>query len=169
MQASGPGGAKQDAVFRQLAGQACSVIRIPQAPGSGRVPATCIEPSRTRDDTELKSPDGDVRSLTTKTERNGILAGDLFVDCTGMASMNLGRHYGVGSRERADLLFNDSALAAQAPHWPDGFRPERAADFQASHCVGGSWFVSEEVISGGDFDAVGQAARAAMRVIDGAG
>jgi tryptophan halogenase len=59
-------------------------------------------------------PDGDIRSLSTAN--NGELEGDLFVDCTGMASMLLGKHYGIGYRDRSNVLFNDSALALQVPY-----------------------------------------------------
>ncbi len=59
-------------------------------------------------------PDGDIRSLTT--ERNGEIEADLFIDCTGTASLLLGRHYQIPFIERKDILFNDSALAVQIPH-----------------------------------------------------
>ncbi len=57
---------------------------------------------------------GDIASLDTKN--NGALEGDLFVDCTGMASMLLGKHFGVGFVDKKDVLFNDSALAVQVPY-----------------------------------------------------
>ncbi|NCF25315.1 MAG: tryptophan 7-halogenase [Gammaproteobacteria bacterium] len=59
-------------------------------------------------------PDGDIESLTTAASGN--LEGDLFIDCTGMAAMLLGKHYGVGYRDRSNILFNDSALALQVPY-----------------------------------------------------
>jgi len=57
---------------------------------------------------------GDIASLNTKN--NGALVGDLFIDCTGMASMLLGKHFGVGFVDKKDVLFNDSALAVQVPY-----------------------------------------------------
>jgi hypothetical protein len=57
---------------------------------------------------------GDIASLQTK--EHGVLEGDLFVDCTGMQSLLLGRHYGVPLLHRKDVLFNDSALAVQVPY-----------------------------------------------------
>jgi tryptophan halogenase len=60
---------------------------------------------------------GDIASLQTRT--GGALAGDLFVDCTGMASLLLGRHYQVGFISQRHVLFNDSALAVQVPHARD--------------------------------------------------
>ena len=59
-------------------------------------------------------PDGDIRSLSTA--KHGELEGELFVDCTGMASMLLGKHYGIGYRDCSNVLFNDSALALQVPY-----------------------------------------------------
>ena len=59
-------------------------------------------------------PDGDIESLSTAN--SGELEGDLFIDCTGMASMLLGKHHGIGYRDRSNVLFNDSALALQVPY-----------------------------------------------------
>ena len=57
---------------------------------------------------------GDIASV--QTQASGALAGDLFVDCTGMASLLLGRHYGVAWVPQRQVLFNDSALAVQLPY-----------------------------------------------------
>ncbi|MFT4767829.1 MAG: tryptophan halogenase [Glaciecola sp.] len=56
---------------------------------------------------------GDIRALHTSTGR--VVTGDLFVDCTGMRSLLLGEHYGVGFKDMSDVLFNDTALAVQVP------------------------------------------------------
>ena len=61
-------------------------------------------------------PDADIRSLTTA--KSGDLEGDLFIDCTGFAALLLGRHYGVRYIDQDHVLFNNCALAAQAPY-PD--------------------------------------------------
>jgi hypothetical protein len=58
--------------------------------------------------------DGDIGAL--RTREAGLVEGDLFVDCTGMASLLLGRHYGVPFVSRRDVLFNDRALAVQMPY-----------------------------------------------------
>ncbi len=58
--------------------------------------------------------DGDIASLDTK--KSGLHAGDLFVDCTGMSSMLLGMHFGVGFVDKQKVLFNNTALAAQVPY-----------------------------------------------------
>jgi glycine/D-amino acid oxidase-like deaminating enzyme len=60
---------------------------------------------------------GDIASLQTKG--HGSVAGDLFVDCTGMASLLLGRHYGVELVPQRQVLFNDRALAVQVPYARD--------------------------------------------------
>jgi 2-polyprenyl-6-methoxyphenol hydroxylase-like FAD-dependent oxidoreductase len=59
---------------------------------------------------------GNIAHLETKSQ--GVLAGDLFVDCTGMQSLLLGQHYGVGFRSQKHVLFNDTALALQI-RYPD--------------------------------------------------
>lgn len=60
------------------------------------------------------SESGDIASLGTKN--SGVLEGDLFVDCTGMSSMLLGKHFGVGFVDKKGVLFNDTALAVQVPY-----------------------------------------------------
>lgn len=57
---------------------------------------------------------GDIASLETTT--HGRIAGDLFIDCSGMRSMLLGGHFGVPFIDRSDVLFNDTALAVQVPY-----------------------------------------------------
>lgn len=57
---------------------------------------------------------GDIASLRTRD--HGALAGDLFVDCSGLPSLLLGGHYGVPLRSQREVLFNDAALAMQVPY-----------------------------------------------------
>lgn len=57
--------------------------------------------------------DGYIESLNTKL--NGLVPGDLFIDCTGFASLLLGGHYQVPFINKGDILFNDTALAVQVP------------------------------------------------------
>jgi hypothetical protein len=65
--------------------------------------------------TGIRSHDnGDIAALHTKA--HGDLEGDVFVDCTGMQSLLLGKHYGVPFISQRDVLFNDSALAVQVPY-----------------------------------------------------
>ena len=57
---------------------------------------------------------GDIAALQLRV--HGRLAGDLFVDCSGMQSLLLGRHYKVPFLSQRHVLFNDSALAVQVPY-----------------------------------------------------
>lgn len=57
---------------------------------------------------------GDIQSLAT--ENNGDLPGDMFVDCTGLASLLLSKHYKIPLVSKKKILFNDAALAAQVPY-----------------------------------------------------
>ena len=57
---------------------------------------------------------GDIASLATQA--NGDLHGDLFIDCTGLASIILGKHYKIPFISKKEFLFNDAALAAQVPY-----------------------------------------------------
>ena len=82
------------------------------------------------------SPDGDIESLSTAN--SGDLEGDLFVDCTGMASMLLGKHYGIGYRDRSNVLFNDSALALQVPY-ADQAGPIASQTLSTAQSAGWIW------------------------------
>jgi hypothetical protein len=53
------------------------------------------------------------------TRAQGPLAADLFVDCTGLQSLLLGRHYQTPFLSQKHVLFNDSALALQVPYPTD--------------------------------------------------
>lgn len=60
---------------------------------------------------------GDIESLTLK--QNGKLSADLYIDCSGFASILLGKAMKVPFKSTADVLFNDSALALQVPYEED--------------------------------------------------
>src|SRR6201996_5240937 len=62
----------------------------------------------------LSHDDGDIAALRTRA--HGDIEGDLFVDCSGMASVLIGQHFGVAMRSCRHQLFNDSALALQVPY-----------------------------------------------------
>lgn len=57
---------------------------------------------------------GDIAALQTR--HHGSVAGDLFIDCSGMQARLLAGHYGVGSVSARPWLFCDSALALQLPY-----------------------------------------------------
>ncbi|NQY64066.1 MAG: tryptophan 7-halogenase [Alteromonadaceae bacterium] len=58
--------------------------------------------------------DGDIATVSTKA--NGNIAGDLFIDCSGGASLLLGKHFNVPFISKKHILFNDTALAVQVPY-----------------------------------------------------
>ncbi len=61
--------------------------------------------------------EGDIASVTTDSV--GIVAGDLFIDCSGAQSLLLGKHYQIPFCSKKSVLFNDSALAVQIPYDDD--------------------------------------------------
>lgn len=56
---------------------------------------------------------GELSSVTT--EGHGDLSADFFVDCTGFASLLIGRTLGVPFTSYKDILFNDRAVAMPTP------------------------------------------------------
>jgi tryptophan 7-halogenase len=60
---------------------------------------------------------GDIQALVTDNQGN--VEGDLFIDCTGLQSLLLGKHYGIPFVSHQETLFNNSALAVQIPYMDD--------------------------------------------------
>jgi hypothetical protein len=65
-------------------------------------------------DAVLTAEDGDITALQTRS--HGPLAGDLFIDCSGLSARLIGEHFGVGLKSERDVLFNDAALPVQVPY-----------------------------------------------------
>ncbi len=65
--------------------------------------------------------EGDIKSLTTTTRE---IEGELFVDCSGMQSILLGKHFKIPITRKHKYLFNDSALAAQVPYKDQNYEIE---------------------------------------------
>jgi tryptophan halogenase len=63
------------------------------------------------------SEDGYITSLST--EKNELLEADLFIDCSGSASVLLGKHFEEPFVSQQSVLFNDRALAVQVPYSDD--------------------------------------------------
>ncbi|HEY9108695.1 MAG TPA: tryptophan 7-halogenase, partial [Roseateles sp.] len=82
---------------------------------------------------------GDIAALTTRD--HGDIEGDLFIDCSGLASLLLGQHYGVKLRSEQGVLFNDSALAVQVPH-ADAQAPLASATVSTAHAEGWTWDIA---------------------------
>ena len=79
---------------------------------------------------------GDIVSLALK--QGGQVTGDLFVDCTGFASLLLGKTLGVGFKECGDVLFCDTAMAVQVPYeTPDD--PMASHTISTAHSAGWTW------------------------------
>ncbi len=57
---------------------------------------------------------GDIAAV--QTANHGLIAGDLFVDCTGFKALLVGQHYQVPFKPCDDVLFIDTALAVQVPY-----------------------------------------------------
>ncbi|MFG6490294.1 tryptophan halogenase family protein [Roseateles sp. BYS78W] len=79
---------------------------------------------------------GDIAALALR--ERGDIEGDLFIDCTGLAGLLLGQHYGVGLRSEKGVLFNDSALAVQVPH-ASAQAPLASATVSTAHAEGWTW------------------------------
>ena len=65
-------------------------------------------------ETTRQAPEGHIESISLAN--HGEIAADLFVDCTGFASLLLGKTLGVPFIQKDDVLFNDRALALQVPY-----------------------------------------------------
>lgn len=62
----------------------------------------------------LSEDDGSIQALATKV--SGHVLGDLFVDCSGMTSLLLGKHFGIPLVSKKHVLFNDAAIATHVPY-----------------------------------------------------
>lgn len=62
----------------------------------------------------IEDENGDIAGLRLKD--HGIVEGDLFVDCTGMQSLLIGKHFKIDFVSRQNVLFGDRALAVQVPY-----------------------------------------------------
>ncbi|CAI8422755.1 MAG: Flavin-dependent tryptophan halogenase RebH [Hyphomonas sp. TMED17] len=57
--------------------------------------------------------DSDIEAV--RCEARGLIAGDLFIDCTGRQSLLLGGHYDVGFVDKSNILFNNRAVVTHVP------------------------------------------------------
>lgn len=79
---------------------------------------------------------GDILALVTA--QNGDISGDLFIDCSGFASLLLGGHYEIPLLDKKNILFNDSALAVQVPY-PNEEYPIASHTISTAHAAGWIW------------------------------
>lgn len=68
------------------------------------------------------------------------LAGDFFIDCTGMAARLIGGELGVGWVDRSDVSFNDRALAVQVPVEPGSAIASQTIG--TAHAAGWLWDIA---------------------------
>ena len=80
--------------------------------------------------------EGDIASVRSKD--HGDIHGDLFIDCTGFASLLLGKHYDIPFVSRKHNLFIDSALAVQVPY-PDQNSPIASQTISTAQTSGWIW------------------------------
>lgn len=85
------------------------------------------------------APSGDINSLTTMD--SGSLAGDVFIDCTGSASVLLGQHYEIPFLEQSKYSINDRAIAAQVPYG-DESHPIASATISTAQSAGWVWDIA---------------------------
>lgn len=84
-------------------------------------------------------PNGDIESVVTK--HNGAIDGDLFIDCTGFASLLIGQHFDVPFRGVNDVLYNDTALAMQVPYTNEN-DPIASHTLSTAQSAGWIWNIS---------------------------
>src|SRR6185437_11467633 len=83
-----------------------------------------------------QTENGDIASLST--EQAGVVAGDLFVDCTGFRSLLLGQALGVSFKDCSDVLFCDRALAIQVPYESES-APMASHTVSTAQSAGWTW------------------------------
>lgn len=81
-------------------------------------------------------PDGCIAAL--QTAQHGALTGDVFVDCSGLSSLLIGKHYQTPLVSVQHALLNDSALAVQVPY-EDERTPIASATLATAQTEGWVW------------------------------
>ena len=79
---------------------------------------------------------GDIASLTTKL--TGDITGDLFIDCSGGASLLLGKHFNVPLVDKSSILFNNAAMALHLPY-PEENSPIASHTLSTAQSAGWIW------------------------------
>ncbi len=82
----------------------------------------------------LRDDAGGVAAVATREA--GAVEGDLFIDCTGSKAVLLGETLGIRTKSASDVLFNDRALAVQAPYAGDA---EPIASQTTGTALGAGW------------------------------
>jgi flavin-dependent dehydrogenase len=79
---------------------------------------------------------GDIAALQTRD--HGAVAGDLFVDCSGLTARLIGQHFEVPFLSQRHVLFNDRALALQVPY-PAADTPIASQTIATAQPLGWTW------------------------------
>ena len=79
---------------------------------------------------------GHISHLVTRS--GAALAGDLFIDCSGFASLLIGKHFEVPFVSQRDVLFVDKAWAVQVPY-PDETSPIASTTLSTARSSGWVW------------------------------
>ncbi|MES2826176.1 MAG: tryptophan halogenase family protein [Pseudomonadota bacterium] len=79
---------------------------------------------------------GDIASLGTA--QSGVIAGDLFIDCSGTNCLLLGQHFQIPFLDKKELSINDCALAAQVPYL-DEMSPIASPTISTAQEAGWTW------------------------------
>lgn len=83
--------------------------------------------------------DGSIRAL--RTSSGGLLEADFYVDCTGLESRLIGKHFGTPFLSKRNELFVDRALAVQAPH-PHADAPIASLTVSSAQSAGWIWDIA---------------------------
>ena len=87
--------------------------------------------------TAVNSADnGDIASIAT--DSHGNIEGDLFIDCSGSKALLIGDHFAIPLSSKSDVLFNNSALAAQIPY-TDEKDPIESCTLSTAQSAGWIW------------------------------
>jgi len=74
-------------------------------------------------------------------DNSSSIAGDFFIDCSGFASVLIGKHYGIEFESKSDILFNDTALALQVDH-ADSESPIASSTVATAQSNGWIWDIA---------------------------
>lgn len=80
--------------------------------------------------------DGDIESIATKNSGN--IAGDLFIDCSGLSCLLIGQHFQIPFVDKTAFSMNDSALAIQTPY-ADEMSPVASPTIATAQEAGWIW------------------------------
>jgi hypothetical protein len=78
---------------------------------------------------------GDIAALRTRSGQR--IQGELFIDCTGLGALLIGRHCGAEWIDCSDMLPNDRALVVQVPVEPGS--PIESQTIGTAHAAGWLW------------------------------